>query len=162
MVMDKDDTVANFVSPPGAGRPERVLGVSHIFKAESSQTAGKLICIELTVPPGQGVPPHRHADEDEAFYVLSGAVMIQGDDCGPDPIRLEPGGFFYGPRGRVHSFRNDSDEAAKLVVFITPGANIERMFTRLADLTKKTAPDIDFREVAAICEEHHISFVGAK
>ncbi len=47
----------NFVSPPGTGRLQRILVVTQTYKAESDQTAGQLVCVEIEVPPGQGVPP---------------------------------------------------------------------------------------------------------
>src|SRR5580698_6095919 len=133
------DDVANFFTGPGVGRAEQVLGVSHIYKAQSHQTAGGLVCIETTVPPGQGIPAHRHSQEDESFYVLSGQIVIEGDDCGGEPVRLDAGSFFYGPRGRVHGFRNEGAATAKLLIFISPGTGMEAMFAGLAELTRKSS-----------------------
>ena len=58
---------ANHFSQPGAGRAEAVLGTTLTYKAEASQTGGNLVCAEIAVLPGQGIPPHRHDAEDEAF-----------------------------------------------------------------------------------------------
>jgi quercetin dioxygenase-like cupin family protein len=150
---------ANFVSGPGAGRAEQILGVSQIYKAESHQTSGRLACVEITVPPGQGIPPHRHTQEDESFYVLRGRIVIEGDDCGSKPLELEKGSFFHGPRGRVHGFRNAGLETATLLVFISPGTGIEAMFARLADLTRAQGAGIDPAQVVGVCGNYGISFV---
>ena len=148
---------ANFVTLPGAGRRQQVLAVTQTYKADSDRTAGRLVCVEIEVPPGRGVPPHRHANEDESFYVLAGQVVIAGDDCGGNPIRLPTGSFFHGPRGRIHGFRNDTAEPAKILVFITPGTGIEAMFTGLADLTRQDS-QIDPAAVAQLCGEYGIVF----
>ena len=83
-----ETSLRNIVSLPGAGRAETVLGVTHIYRLEEQQTGGRLACLDLTVPPGHGVPPHTHHLEDELFYVIDGAVEITGDDL-PAATRLE-------------------------------------------------------------------------
>ena len=46
-----------------------------------------------------------------------------------EPTRLRTGAFFFTPRGCQHTFRNESGEAARILVFCTPGAGMEAMFT---------------------------------
>jgi quercetin dioxygenase-like cupin family protein len=151
-------SIANFYTLPGAGPSQQVLAVRQTYKARATQTAGSMVCVEVDVPPGAGVPPHRHSAEDESFYVLQGQVVIEGDDCGDTPIRLDAGGFFYGPRGRVHGLRNEGPGAAKLLIFITPGTGIEAMFAGLAELTHNSNP-VDRANVTALCGEYGIDFV---
>src|SRR5258707_5674385 len=152
---DSTRDVTIFFSLPGAGRAERVLGVSQIYKAQAHRTAGGLVCIEVTVPAGDGIPLHRHTEEDESFYVLSGQIMIEGDDCGDAPVRLDAGSFFHGPRGRIHGFHNEGTETAKLLIFISPGSGIEAMFAGLAELTRQST-EIDPAKVAAVCRNYGI------
>ena len=150
----------NHFSWPGAGRVEAVLGTTMIYKAEGAETGGQLVCAEIIVPPGQGVPPHRHNDEDEAFYVLAGRVVIEGDGCG-EGVSLDAGGFFYGPRGRTHGFRCEGTGTAKLLVFVSPGTGIGAMFAELADLTRRQHDGINPAHVAAVCERYGVAFTGA-
>ncbi len=151
----------NHFSPAGSGRAEAVLGTALRYKAEPSETGGRMACVEVAVPPGAGVPPHRHESEDEAFYVLSGRVTISGDDCEGGAVRLEAGGFFFGPRGRVHGFRNeDGEAAARLLVVVTPGTGIAAMFADLAALGREGAGGPDPARVAAICGGYGVTFVG--
>lgn len=151
---------ANHFALPGTGQAEAVLGTSVTYKAQALETGGQLVCAEIAVPPGQGIPPHRHSDEDEAFYVLAGRVIIEGDECG-DGVGLDTGGFFYGPRGRVHGFRCDGTESAKLLVFITPGTGIGAMFADLAELTRRQRDGIDPAQVAAVCGRYGVTFAPA-
>jgi quercetin dioxygenase-like cupin family protein len=157
-ISDSTPKVTNFFSLPGAGRAERVLGVSQVYKAQADQTAGGLVCVEVTVPAREGIPLHRHTEEDESFYVLSGQIMIEGDDCGDVPVRLDAGSFFHGPRGRIHGFHNEGTETAKLLIFISPGSGIEAMFAGLAELTRQST-EIDPAKVAAVCGNYGIEFM---
>lgn len=86
---DSTAAPANVYSLPGAGRGEAIMGVTQIYKMESGQTAGSLECVEITVPPGQGIGPQAHRDEDEFFYVIAGCVVIEGDDLGDAPVGLD-------------------------------------------------------------------------
>ncbi|WP_127091245.1 cupin domain-containing protein [Aquabacter cavernae] len=149
----------NVLSPAGVGRFERVLGVHMIYKLEPHQSAGTLSCMEITVPVGQGIPPHRHGVEDECFYVLDGAIRFEGEDCAGGAMVLETGGFFYGPRGRVHGFFNPGPKEAKLLVLANPSTSITAMFGKLSDITERGLENLDFGEVAATCGAHGIDFV---
>src|SRR6266545_4295438 len=81
-----------FVRDPAAGSTLNVLGVTHIYKATGTETAGAFSLWEAVVPPGAGAPPHTHTREDEAFYVLSGELIIEFEDE-PAPHCVAPGGF---------------------------------------------------------------------
>ncbi len=133
----------------GEGPVLDVLGSPYVLKATSAETGGGFCCMECTLPPGSGVPPHTHAHEDEAFYVLSGEMVF---DCAerPAPLRLGPGSFFFGPRGRQHAFRNESGSAARMLVFCTPGAGIERMFRDMDAVGRRSSGPPPMEEIGAI------------
>jgi mannose-6-phosphate isomerase-like protein (cupin superfamily) len=136
------------------GRRESLLGVSHIYKASSAETGGTMICVEIEVPTGHGIPLHKHTREDESFYVVAGEVVIQGEGF-DQPVRMSPGGFFYGPRGREHCFSNPGPAPARLLVFATPGQNLETMFGELAVLTTQgPTPE----KIGEICARHGVFF----
>lgn len=124
-------TGRNVACTPAAGRDSDVLGMRHVWKLEPEQSGGAFMAVEVEVPPGQGVPAHRHTHEDETFYVLSGRVTFEGDDCA-DPVTLGPGGLFHGPRGRVHAFRCDGAQAARILVMVRPAAGMDAMWQELA------------------------------
>jgi quercetin dioxygenase-like cupin family protein len=158
--MSEAMTLGNHVSAPGMGRREEVLGTGLTYKAEAAETGGRMICVEIAVPPGVGIPPHRHRDEDEAFYVLAGRVVILGDGCGEAGVALEPGGFFHGPRGLVHGFRCDGQETARLLVLVTPGSGTGAMFAELAGLGRRMGERMDPAEVVAVCGRYGVTFAA--
>src|SRR5262245_27375006 len=129
--MNTNASVAEpFVRAPAAGSMLNVLGVTHIYMATGADTAGSFSFWEDVVPPGAGAPPHTHEREDEAFYVLSGELMLEfeGEIA---PRRIGPGGFFFGARRRRHGYRNVSDQTARVLVLCTPSCGLDQMFAEL-------------------------------
>src|SRR5439155_25420497 len=72
---------------------------------------------EIRVSPHNGPPPHIHSREDESFFVLEGEVEFQ---LGDEKVVAKPGAFIQGPRGIPHSFRNNTQSPARMLVFVTP------------------------------------------
>jgi len=140
---------------PDAGPTLNVLGVPHIYKAMANDTGHQFSVWESIVPPGAGAPAHTHTREDEAFYVLSGEVLIELEGAA-DPLRLGPGGFLFAPRNRRHGYRNIGTAAARLLVFAIPGTGLDRMFAAFDAASKSTAhmPAID--TIAAIAEQYGV------
>jgi len=145
-----DDKVAAaepFVREPAAGSTLNVLGVTHIYKATAAETGGSFSLWEAVVPPGAGAPPHTHAREDEAFYVLSGELLVEFESE-PAPRRITPGGFFFGARGRRHAIRNVGDQPARVLILSAPSCGLDQMFVELDAATAKGMSDIG--QLAAI------------
>lgn len=114
-----------------------ILGAPLAVKATFAR-AGQFI-LDHVVPPGYAVPPHFHADEDEAYLVLEGAVTFSVD--GKEQV-AGPGDFLFAPRQRPHSFRNVSGAPARMIVLCTPGAKLEAFFRKLDAEAKAGAPDV--------------------
>jgi quercetin dioxygenase-like cupin family protein len=154
-MMDTNVTAADpFVREPAAGSTLDVLGVTHIYKATGAETAGSFSLWEDLVPPGAGAPPHTHAREDEAFYVLSGEIQVEFEGA-PAPQRVGPGGFFFAARHRRHGYRNVSDRPARVLVMCTPSCGLDRMFAELAAVT--AAGSVKFENVAAITAKYGVT-----
>src|SRR5882757_6886386 len=132
---------APFVRDPGAGSTLNVLGVTHIYKATGAETAGSFSFWEDVVPPGAGAPPHTHAREDEAFYVLTGEIQVEFEGEAA-PRRVGPGGFFFGPRGRRHGYRNVGDKPARVLVLCAPSCGLDQMFAELDAATAAGMPEM--------------------
>lgn len=152
--MDTKVTAAEpFVREPAAGSTLNVLGVTHIYKATGAETSGSFSFWEDVVPPGAGAPPHTHAHEDESFYVLSGEIVVEFDGDSA-PRRVGPGGFFFGPRGRRHAYRNVSDQPARVLVLCAPSCGLDQMF---AELDAATAAGMtEFGKLAAITAKYGV------
>ena len=130
-----------FYRDPADGSMLNVLGVTHIYKATSAETGGSFSLWEAIVPPGAGAPPHTHTHEDEAFYVLSGELLVEFEGE-PAPRRVSQGGFFFGARGRRHAIRNVSDQPARVLVLSAPSCGLDQMFAELDAVTAAGTPEI--------------------
>jgi quercetin dioxygenase-like cupin family protein len=104
--------------PPGEGLVRWVSGDEYVIKATKSSTNGSLGFIDAIVPPGGGPVAHAHADQDEAFYLLSGELeFLDGDQT----FVAEPGAFVFVPRNHRHRFLNIGREAVHMLFMFTPG-----------------------------------------
>lgn len=98
------------------------------FIATADETNGQYFLSTTTIPAQDPGPPmHAHAHEDESFYLQKGSLKftLNGKE-----IRLKQGEFLHVERGERHTWRNDSQEEAEVLVIFTP-AGIERMFVEL-------------------------------
>jgi quercetin dioxygenase-like cupin family protein len=140
---------------PGTGPTLDVLGVTHTYKAMASDTGHQFSLWESIVPPGAGAPAHTHTREDEAFYVLSGEVLIEVEGAA-DPLRLGPGGFLFAPRNRRHAYRNIGTVAARLLVLAIPGTGLDRMFAAFDAAGRRLAhlPPVD--TIVAIARQYGV------
>ena len=141
----------SFVREPAAGSTLDVLGITHIYKATAAETGGSFSLWEAVVPPGKGAPPHTHTREDEAFYVLSGELIIEFDSA---PHRVAPGGFFFGARNRRHAIRNVSDQPARVMILSAPSCGLDQMFAELAAATAAGTSGIE--KLAAITAKYGV------
>lgn len=106
------------------GRTIGVVGDIYRFLVTGAESHGKYAVMEAIVPPGGGPPPHVHSREEEGFYVLEGEITFR---VGDDVIRAPAGTFANMPIGSLHSFRNESNQTAKMLITVAP-AGLEEMF----------------------------------
>ena len=67
--------------------------------------------------PGAEVDSHEHADQTNAFHVLSGElVVVQGDD----EETVDAPGVVVHERGVPHGARNDSEDVAVFTATMAP------------------------------------------
>lgn len=109
---------------PGEGRTIAVVGDVYRFLATGDETNGKYAMWEAIVPPGGGPPPHVHSREEEAFYILEGEMTFTVNS---EKIVALAGMFANMPVGTPHSFKNESDRPAKMLISVAP-AGLEKMF----------------------------------
>ncbi len=69
-------------------------------------------------PPGDGAGLHAHEQSIENFFCLNGRFEIAWGDDGRDSVILEPLDFISIPPGVCRSFKNVSNETARLLVMI--------------------------------------------
>lgn len=67
------------------------------------------------VPPGCSIGDHRHADDEEEFYlVLSGRATMRLED---DTFPVGPGDLIRNPPGGLHGLSNSGNERVRLFIF---------------------------------------------
>ena len=106
------------------GRTIAVVGDVYRILATGDDTTGKYALWEAIVPPGGGPPPHVHSREEEGFYILEGEITLQ---IGDQRIVAMAGTFANMPVGTPHSFKNESGQPARMLIFVAP-AGLEQMF----------------------------------
>lgn len=106
------------------GRTIAVVGDVYRFLATGEDTNGRYALFEAIVPPGGGPPPHVHSREEEGFYILEGEITFTIDG---KPLVATAGMFANMPVGTPHSFKNESNHPAKMLISVAP-AGLEKMF----------------------------------
>ena len=112
------------IRTPNKGRTVAVVGDVYRFLATAQETNGKYALWEALVPPGGGPPPHVHSREEEGFYILEGEITIT---INGERVVATAGMFANMPVGTPHSFKNESDRPAKMLLSVAP-AGLEEMF----------------------------------
>jgi mannose-6-phosphate isomerase-like protein (cupin superfamily) len=124
------------IVPAGKGKIVSARGSVMAFKAIAAQTGGDFSLMERTVPPhGRRPLPHRHVNCSEAFWVLDGTITFVLDGVAQ---RGSGDDFLLVPRGASHSFGNDSDEPARLLVMHAPA--MDAYFAELEALWSRPQP----------------------
>src|ERR1700730_121825 len=135
------------------------LGTLMTIKAGDADTGGAYTLVEQTTPPLFGPPLHVHHAEDEAFYILDGALHVV---CGDQGFDAGPGSFVMLPRGIPHAFQVGNNGARLLQ--ITSPAGFESFAHEVgnpatsAELPPPAAPDI--ASLVAAAERHGSTIVG--
>ena len=115
----------------GAGEGDAFwfLGTLVTVKAAGAQTGNAFAVVELTLPPGFAPPPHIHHMEDEAFYILEGAMT---GFCGDRSWQAAPGSFVWLPRGIAHGFTVGAGGPLKILQITAP-AGFERFVAEVGE-----------------------------
>jgi mannose-6-phosphate isomerase-like protein (cupin superfamily) len=107
-----------FTVPAGAGETVWFTQNRMTLKATAESTGGAFGLVEAVGPAGSSPPLHIHHREDEAFWLLEGALTVR---CGDRTFSVEAGSFTFLPRGVPHTFRVEGDAPARLLSICVPG-----------------------------------------
>jgi quercetin dioxygenase-like cupin family protein len=103
---------------------------------DGEKTRGQFTLIEECFGIGDGSPLHIHRHEDEAFWMLDGAMTVF---IGDEQLELSAGGVAFLPRGVPHAFRV-REEGSRAMILATP-AGIEDMYREAGWNLSKPLPD---------------------
>ena len=114
----------------GEGHRLEARGSVMLFKATASTSGGRFSLMDRTLPP-HGRPPaaHRHPGTLEAFLVLEGELTFTLDG---ERTPVSTGGFVMVSEGEAHTFVNDNDAPARVLIIHAPP--LDAYFDELAGL----------------------------
>src|SRR3954447_20389115 len=112
------------IKTPPQGRTIAVVGDVYRFLATGEDTNNRYASWEAIVPPGGGPPPHVHSREEEGVYVLDGEITFTVNG---ERVVAKAGTFANMPVGTPHSFKNEGDRPARMLISVAP-AGLEQMF----------------------------------
>ena len=134
---------------------------------DGKDTDGRFALVQyLFEPRALAAPMHRHRDEDEYTFVLTGRI---GAVLGEEELVVGPGDLLFKPRDQWHTFWNAGDEPATVLEIVSP-AGLEELFRSFAALTAEPSPeelaemaarygcDLDFEATGPVMERHGLTF----
>ena len=142
-------------------------GVQDRFMIDGSDSEQRFALVQHLFPPrALAAPMHRHHQEDEYTYVLTGRIGAVLDGV---EVVAGPGDLLFKPRGQWHTFWNAGDEPASCLEIISP-AGLEQFFRALTEFTEPPTPDqlaelaapyhcdADMDATAQVLERHGLEF----
>ncbi|MCC5576822.1 cupin domain-containing protein [Microtetraspora sp. AC03309] len=115
--MTESTKVRPYVRGEADGEALWFLGSLVTVKATGAETRGRLTVAEFVNPAGFAPPLHRHLEEDELFYVLSGTARFH---CDGEVFPAGPGDFVLLPVGLAHTFVVGPEEPLRTLQITTP------------------------------------------
>ncbi len=115
---------------PRKGQVFEVPATIVTFLAIAADTSGSFSLFEGRVAPQQGIPLHRHSD-DEAFLVLEGTFEFQIEE---QHLQLGPGEFAFVSGQKPHRYFNSGAGEGRLLVITLPAGNHEGFFAEIGEL----------------------------
>lgn len=141
---------APYVVDPGAGERTEFLGHTFTFKAGASDTGGAFSVIEIVQRRGGEPPLHVHHREDEAFYLLEGAMTFH---VGDQRLAATAGSFVFLPRDVPHTFTVEGDGEARVLQLSSP-PGLEDFFRQWGERP------LDVEAMAQALAAYGVEFVG--
>lgn len=95
--------------------------------AKTEEYTPEMSLLSELITPGDGIPVHKHANEDEFLMVQQGQVEIR---LGDQTQLGQPGDLIYVPKGTWHGFLNTSGADVVLFFGYSP-AGMEDYFRKI-------------------------------
>ncbi|MGW2050926.1 cupin domain-containing protein [Streptomyces sp. NPDC001858] len=129
--MTEPKTRARVISKLNTPPQPHVGGIRNRFLINGSDTGGRFSVVQhLFEPRALGGPMHRHKNEDEYTFVLSGEI---GAISNGQEIYASAGEWIFKPRDEWHTFWNNTDKPAAVLEVISP-AGFEDFFKECVNL----------------------------
>lgn len=136
------------------------LGNLVTLKATGADTRGHLTVAEFVNPAGFAPPLHRHLEEDEMFYLLSGTAEFR---CDGQAFHAGPGDFVLLPVGLPHTFIAGAGEPLRVLQITTPSGFEHFAADAGEPAGERRLPDpapVDPAALARVAAQHAIELLG--
>jgi quercetin dioxygenase-like cupin family protein len=146
------------VTVRGAGEGEAVWFLDNLITVKLRAGAPWTL-LENAMPAGSHTPFHRHDGEDEAFYVLEGAMTIYLD--GGRKVHATPGVFVHVPPGTGHGFRTETP--VRMLVIGAPDGFVELTRAYGVPAERRELPPVvqpDLERLTSIAAKHRVVILG--
>jgi len=135
---------------PKEGAYLPVLDIVH--KVTAGASGGSVKIEEWGLPPGEMIPPHTHAHEDECSFVLEGELMCY---VGGEIVLAQVGSYVIKPRGVPHAFYNTGVETVRVMEILTPGSAFEGYFDEYEEIVSRQTSEEEHRRARAELGERY-------
>ncbi len=112
MVTKADQVPSAVKTVPFDGKGEA--HYKHLGSVEQLSGAGRLFST-ITLAPGCSIGDHRHVDEFEFYYILSGAGLYNDNGT---PCQITAGDVSFCPSGETHGILNNGDQPLVMLAFV--------------------------------------------
>jgi quercetin dioxygenase-like cupin family protein len=165
-IRSSSNPVASLSEQPGDGQRGYVLsggegenlvhfrdGGRISIKASSAAGSDRMALATQQVMKGSGIPPHRHIDMDEVFYVLEGSGVF----CLNDVRHLfDKGATIFIPRNTWHAFENADEEL--LLLWVVSPALLDGFFRATCSRDGEPAKDLTSEEIHVLALQYGTEF----
>ncbi len=135
--------------------PIQVLSDQLRLLLRSADSPFQMSAMVIDVPPGGFVPPHKHAAEEEGYFVLDGALSLTIAD---QTRTLAAGDFGHVPPGTVHAYANPGPAPVRFLAW-TVGGPIDQFFEAMSQRVRQMPRDAP--AMAEITARFGVQMVGA-
>jgi quercetin dioxygenase-like cupin family protein len=143
---------------PNHGQHIAFTGDIYSILAFKDDTGGTYSLIEAKVFPDGGPGSHIQTREHEGFYIIDGTITfnVEGKE-----IIAKSGTFVNVPPNASHSFKNNTDAIAKMLIVLAPGG-MENLFIeagkKVLDTTIKPSPmtEEDFKNFSRLFSKYGV------
>lgn len=126
-------------------------------KVAGADTNGRFSLIQLVQPQNSGPALHIHPEQNEWFFVISGAIGVK---LGEEKIVLKAGDSLMAPKGVPHAYVTLGAQDAHLLFFFDPAGDMEGHFAALARLKRLANGQADPGERAKAFADHGMRMIG--
>lgn len=149
---------------PDEGDLFATMGSLLFVKVGAKETEKTYTLVEIKLGPQGEMPLHSLEKQDECLYVREGTIKVT---VGDKTYESGPGGFFFVPKGTVHSFRNVGNKPARVLAMTKP-AGLEDFIAAACDkgkdaLAMPPKPEMkDLERLRKVGERHGVKVVATK